>query len=77
MVPSAHSGEDVVAAVVLAPGKTLDEESIRAYGRDNLTAYKVPRHVYQVDELPRSLIGKVLRKQVKESLVERLATNPQ
>jgi long-chain acyl-CoA synthetase len=72
-LPSAHSGEDVVAAVVLAPGKTLDEESIRAYGRDNLTAYKVPRHVYQVDELPRSLIGKVLRKQVKESLVERLA----
>ena len=76
-LPSAHSGEDVVAAVVLAPGKALDEESIRAYGRDNLTAYKVPRHVYQVDELPRSLIGKVLRKQVKESLVEKLATNPQ
>ncbi|MCU1412605.1 MAG: long-chain fatty acid--CoA ligase [Rhodoglobus sp.] len=76
-LPSAHSGEDVVAAVVLAPGKTLDEESIRAYGRDNLTAYKVPRHVYQVDELPRSLIGKVLRKQVKESLVERLAKSPQ
>ena len=68
-LPSAHSGEDVVAAVVLAPGKTLDEESIRAYGRDNLTAYKVPRHVYQVDELPRSLIGKVLRKQVKERLI--------
>jgi len=68
-LPSAHSGEDVVAAVVLAPGKTLDEESIRAYGRDNLTAYKVPRHVYQVDELPRSLIGKVLRKQVKERLL--------
>ena len=72
-LPSAHSGEDVVAAVVLAPGKTLDEESIRAYGRDNLTAYKVPRHVYEVDELPRSLIGKVLRKKVKEALVERLA----
>ncbi len=71
-LPSAHSGEDVVAAVVLEPGKALDEESIRAYGRDNLTAYKVPRRVYQVDELPRSLIGKVLRKQVKDGLVERL-----
>jgi long-chain acyl-CoA synthetase len=33
----------------------------------------VPRHVYAVEELPRSLIGKVLRRQVKEQLVEKLA----
>ena len=68
-LPSPHSGEDVVAAVVLAPGTTLDEDAIRAYARDNLTAYKVPKHVYQVEELPRSLIGKVLRRQVREKLV--------
>ena len=68
-LPSPHSGEDVVAAVVLAPGKELDEEGIRAYARDNLTAYKVPKPVYAVDELPRSLIGKVLRKNVREKLV--------
>jgi long-chain acyl-CoA synthetase len=68
-LPSVHSGEDVVAAVVLAAGASLDEEAIRAYARDNLTAYKVPRHVYEVDELPRSLIGKVLRRQVKEKLL--------
>jgi long-chain acyl-CoA synthetase len=68
-LPSEHSGEDVVAAVVLKPGKTLDEKSIRDYARDNLTAYKVPRRVVQVDELPRSLIGKVLRKQVKDDLI--------
>ncbi|CAN5238859.1 long-chain-fatty-acid--CoA ligase [soil metagenome] len=72
-LPSAHSGEDVVAAVVLAPGAALDEEAIRGYARDNLTAYKVPKHVYAVEDLPRSLIGKVLRRQVKEQLVERLA----
>lgn len=68
-LPSEHSGEDVVAAVVLAPGKSLDEEGIRAFARANLAAYKVPRHVYVVDELPRSLIGKVLRRQVKEKLL--------
>ncbi|MBX3098473.1 MAG: AMP-binding protein [Salinibacterium sp.] len=68
-LPSAHSGEDVVAAVVLAAGKTLDEESIRAWARGNLSAYKVPKQVFVVEELPRSLIGKVLRRQVREKLI--------
>lgn len=67
-LPSDHSGEDVVAAVVLKPGRTLDEQAVRDFARDGLAAYKVPRRVVQVDELPRSLIGKVLRKQVRESL---------
>ncbi|CAN5257684.1 long-chain-fatty-acid--CoA ligase [soil metagenome] len=68
-LPSPHSGEDVVAAVVLEPGRSLDEEEIRSFAREHLTAYKVPRHVYAVDELPRSLIGKVLRREVREKLV--------
>jgi long-chain acyl-CoA synthetase len=68
-LPSQHSGEDVVAAVVLAPGKSLDEAGIREFARANLTAYKVPKHVYAVEELPKSLIGKVLRRQVRESLL--------
>jgi len=68
-MPSEHSGEDVVAAVVLKPGKSLDEKSIRDFARAGLTPYKVPRRVVAVDELPRSLIGKVLRKQVKDDLI--------
>jgi len=69
-LPSEHSGEDVVAAVVLAPGAELDEDAIRAYGREHLTAYKVPRRVVAIDELPKSLIGKVLRKKVRDALIE-------
>ncbi len=68
-MPSAHSGEDVVAAVVLRPGEKLDRESIRQFARDNLTGYKVPRRIVAIDELPTSLIGKVLRKQVRENLL--------
>lgn len=68
-LPSEHSGEDVVAAVVLKPGTSLDEKSIRDFARANLTAYKVPRRVYAVDELPKSLIGKVLRRQVRDQLI--------
>ncbi|MCE7482470.1 MULTISPECIES: long-chain-fatty-acid--CoA ligase [Microbacterium] len=65
---SDHSGEEVVAAVVLDPGAELDEEAIRQFARSILTAYKVPRRIFVVDELPKSLIGKVLRRQVKEKL---------
>ncbi len=70
-LPSARDGEHVVAAVVQAPGKTVDGEALRAYARENLSGYKVPKHVYIVDELPKSLIGKVLRKKVKEELLAR------
>jgi long-chain acyl-CoA synthetase len=62
------SGEDVVAAVVTAPGVALDGESLRTYCRSHLTPYKVPKRIVQVDTLPHSLIGKVLRREVRKSL---------
>ncbi|GGE86743.1 long-chain-fatty-acid--CoA ligase [Mycetocola zhadangensis] len=70
-MPSAHSGEDVVAAVVLKKGEKADRESIRQFARDNLTPYKVPRRIMFIEELPTSLIGKVLRKQVREQLLHK------
>jgi long-chain acyl-CoA synthetase len=68
-LPDDRSGEQVVAAVVLAPGAELDAEAIRTYARGILTPYKVPRRVVAVDELPKSLIGKVLRRQVRDRLL--------
>jgi long-chain acyl-CoA synthetase len=62
------SGEDVVAAVVTAPGVALDGEGLRTYCRSHLTPYKVPKRIVQVDTLPHSLIGKVLRREVRKSL---------
>ena len=69
-VPDERSGEQVVAVVVLNPGATLDEGAIRDFARSELTAYKVPKRVVQADDLPRSLIGKVLRRQVRNSLLD-------
>ena len=69
-IPDGHSGEAVVAAVVLEPGTALNEEAARAFVRENLTPYKVPKRIVVVDELPKSLIGKVLRRQVRERLLE-------
>ena len=62
-------GEEVVAAVVLRDGAQLDPEALRDYCKQHLAAYKVPRRFFAVDELPRSLIGKVLRRQVREQLL--------
>ena len=70
-LPSDRSGEEVVAAVVLAPGAgEPDIEGIREFARGILTPYKVPRRIFVVDELPKSLIGKVLRRQVRDSLLQ-------
>lgn len=68
-LPNERSGEEVVAAVVLSPGQDADVEGIREHVRGLLTPYKVPRRIFVVDELPTSLIGKVLRKQVRDRLL--------
>ncbi|MGW9402961.1 long-chain-fatty-acid--CoA ligase [Arthrobacter sp. NPDC055585] len=64
-------GEDVVAAVVARPDMTFDADELRSYVRAELAAYKVPRRIVQIPDLPRSLIGKVLRRHVKESLLHK------
>jgi len=69
-LPSASGGESVVAAIVLAPDATLDVEALREHARSRLAAYKVPRRFVVVDTLPRSLIGKVIRREVREMLLE-------
>ncbi len=68
-LPDGSGGERVVAAVVVEPGAQLDPEEVRNATREHLTGYKVPRQVFIVDELPRSLIGKVLHRQVREQLL--------
>ena len=68
-MPTGQGDEEVVAAVVLADGQTLDNDEMRAWAKQRLTAYKVPRRFIKVDELPRSMLGKVLRGQVRQDLV--------
>jgi long-chain acyl-CoA synthetase len=62
------AGEDVVVAVVPAAGHAIDSERIRAFAHEQLTGYKVPRRVVVVDELPRSQVGKILRRVVRDQI---------
>jgi long-chain acyl-CoA synthetase len=68
-LPDPIGGENVVAAVVLVEGAVLDVEALRTHCRSHLTGYKVPRSIVQVDDLPRSIIGKVLRREVRQQLL--------
>ncbi len=69
-VPSPTGGERVAAVVVLRPGVELDVDMLRNYCRERLAGYKVPREIVAVDDLPRSMLGKVLRKQVREEYLK-------
>lgn len=68
-LPHASGGEEVAAVVVMREGAVFDAGAIRQFCRQHLTAYKVPKRVSAVDELPRSLIGKVLRRSVRDDLL--------
>jgi long-chain acyl-CoA synthetase len=68
-VPAPNGGEKVVAVVLLRPGATLDEAALRDYCKERLAGYKVPREIVAINDLPRSMLGKVLRKQVREQFL--------
>lgn len=68
-LPRTSGGEEVAAAVVLREGASLDTAALRDFCRTRLTPYKVPRRITAVQDLPRSLIGKVLRRQVRSQLL--------
>jgi long-chain acyl-CoA synthetase len=61
-VPDAYRGETVKAYIVLQPGAILTEADVKAYCAERLTAYKVPKLVEFRDTLPRTMVGKVLRR---------------
>ncbi|HXZ34432.1 MAG TPA: long-chain fatty acid--CoA ligase [Thermodesulfobacteriota bacterium] len=65
-VPDPYRGETVKAYVVVKPGETLTAEEVIQYSREKLAAYKAPKMVEFIDALPKSAVGKILRKEVKE-----------
>jgi long-chain acyl-CoA synthetase len=64
-VPDEYSGERVKAYVVLKEGETATPEEIIDYCKQNLVKYKVPKYVEFVNDLPKSAVGKILRKELR------------
>lgn len=65
-IPDPKSGERVKAYIVLKPGQTATVEEIMAYCRENLTGYKRPAEIEFRDSLPKTTVGKILRRQLVE-----------
>jgi long-chain acyl-CoA synthetase len=75
-VPHEYRGETVKVFVVAKPGETLTEEEIVAYCKENLAAYKVPKLVEFRDELPKTAVGKVLRKELRAEELKKAGGEP-
>ena len=68
-VPAGESGEDVVAAVVLEAGASVTLADLRKWAEKSLAHYALPRQIVVMSELPRSQLGKVMRKKVREQIM--------
>lgn len=64
-VPDQYSGERIKAFVVLKEGETATPDEIVDYCKENLVKYKVPKYVEFVEDLPKSAVGKILRKELR------------
>ncbi|MBT4046635.1 MAG: AMP-binding protein [Rhodospirillaceae bacterium] len=65
-VPDERTDEAVKLFVVKMPDTDVGSEEITAFCRENLTAYKVPRQIAFIDELPKSPVGKILRRELRD-----------
>ena len=59
-------GQRLRAFVVLRPGGEMSEDDVKAYVKENLARYKVPREVVFMDELPRNPTGKVVKRELEQ-----------
>ena len=64
--PSPRTGEAVVAYVQPAPGRSLDPEALASHSAKGLARYKCPTRYEIVDELPRAVSGKLLRRELRD-----------
>lgn len=65
-LPDEEWGETVAAAIVAVEGAAIDPDSLREWSKTRMAVYKVPRSYKVVSELPRNVLGKVLKNSVKE-----------
>jgi long-chain acyl-CoA synthetase len=64
-IPDEYRGETVKAFVSLRPGETATEAELIAFCKERMAAYKYPRSVELVDELPKTVTGKILRRELR------------
>jgi len=71
-IPHEYRGETVKAFIVTRKGETLTADEVSNHCKKNLAAYKVPKIIEFIDELPKSAVGKILRRKLKEMEVAKM-----
>ena len=71
-IPDERMGEEVCAWVQLRPGATLTAEEIKAFCHDQITHFKIPRHIRFVDDYPMTVTGKIQKFLMREQMLEML-----
>ncbi|MGN1392773.1 MAG: AMP-binding protein [Succinivibrionaceae bacterium] len=70
-VPSKHSGE-CVKVFIVRKNKSLTEDMVKTLCKKHLTAYKVPKYIEFIDKMPKTNVGKVMRKELRKRELEKL-----
>ena len=70
-IPDERRGENVKSFIVLAEGRTITPTELIAYSREQLAPYKIPRLIEFLDELPKSTVLKVLRRELRDRELEK------
>jgi long-chain acyl-CoA synthetase len=65
-IPDAYRGETVKTYIVPRPGQILTEEEVKSFCKETLAAYKIPKRVEFIDALPKSAVGKILRRELRD-----------
>jgi len=63
-IPDPYRGETVKAWIVLKPGENLSDEEVKDWCKDRLAKYKIPTHIEYRRELPKTTVGKILRREL-------------
>jgi len=71
-VPDEYRGETLKAFIVTKEGETLTEEEVLTYCRETLAPYKIPKTIEFVTELPKSVVGKILRRELRDQEVKKI-----
>jgi long-chain acyl-CoA synthetase len=73
-IPDAYRGETIKAWIVVKPGEVMTKEEVNEWCKDKLAKFKVPTHVEFRNELPKTMVGKILRRELVREHKEKLSS---
>ena len=71
-IPDLYFGEELMAWVLVKQGQSLSEQELREYCKDKLAHFKIPKHLWFVDEFPMTVTGKLQKFRMREIALDKL-----